>query len=246
MRKVWIIVALVVTLGITLGGVGTALAIGDPAPAPAPPLEGQSLCWIVGEVTAGGENSITVEGVKVKKVVEDGSVSFERIEGTFTVMVNDETQYRFGNQTRFGNQNGFANQNQFGNQYGFANQNRFENQYGFANQNRFENTKYRVPDDREPSLEGVLNGDRVAIAAQELENGSLLAKRVVVTPGDVRVIRLRNALLVMNREREMMALAIPQMRIVIIAKPLKIVPLSELPFEQELLPLELPSLLEPQ
>ena len=175
----------------------------------------------------------------MKKVVEDGSVSFERIEGTFTVMVNDETQYRFGNQTRFGNQNGFANQNQFGNQYGFANQNRFENQYGFANQ-------YWMSDDREPSLEGILEGDRVWIAAQELENGSLLAKRVVVTPGEVRVIRLRHALLVMNREREMMALAIPQMRIVIIAKPIKIVPFRELPFDQELLPLELPSLLEPQ
>lgn len=320
MRKAWIIVALVVTLGITLGGVGTALAIGDPAPAPAPPLEGQSLCWIVGEVTAGGENSITVEGVKVKKVVEDGSVSFERIEGTFTVMVNDETQYRFGNQTRFGNQNGFANQNRFENQY-WMSEDREPSLAGILEGDRVwiaaqelengsllakrvvvtpagvpphnlclirgtvinqpaeegridvegkilrrptplptstaepteqvftvmvdENTKYRVPDDREPSLAGILNGDRVWIAAQELE-GNLLAKRVVVTPEGVRVIRLRHALLVMNREREMMALAIPQMRIVIIAKPIKIVPFRELPFDQELLPLELPSLLEPQ
>lgn len=108
-----------------------------------------------------------------------------------------------------------------------------------------ENTKYRVPDDREPSLEGVLNGDRVSIVAQKLE-GSLLAKRVVVIPESLEIMRLRHALLIMNREREMMALVIPQRQIVIIAKPIKIVPFGELPLGQELLPFELPSLLEPE
>ena len=239
MRKAWIIVVLVVTLGITLGGVGTVLAMDDPAPELAPPLEGQSPCWIVGKVTAVGDNSITVEGVKVTKVVEDGSVSFERIKGTFTVMVTDETKYRFEHQNRFENQDRFENQNRFGNQFGSANENRFENQHRFENQ-------YWLPGDREPSLEGVLEGDRVLIAARELEGGSLLAKRVVVIPEGMRVICLRNALLAMDREREMMALAIPQKQIVIIAKLMKILPFSQLPFDQELLPFELPSLLEPE
>jgi len=138
--KAWIVVALMVTLGITLGGVGTALAMDDPSAELAPPLEGQSRCWIVGKVTAVGENSITVEGVKVTRVVEDGSVSFERIKGTFTVMVNDDTRYRFGNQNRFENlyrfenKSGFGNQNGFGNHYWLWNQNRIENQNRFENQ----------------------------------------------------------------------------------------------------------------
>jgi len=242
--KAWIVVALVVTLGITLGGVGTALAMSDSAPELAPPLEGQSLCWIAGEVTAVGENSITVEGVKVKRVVEDGSASFERIKGTFTVMVNDDTQYccqdkncfenqnRLECQNRFENKSGFGDQNGFGNHYGFWNQNRFKNQ------NRFEN-QYLVSADGGLSLEDIHEGDRVSVVAEELEDGSLLAKRVVVMPEGVKVMRLRHALLIMDCEREMMALAIPKMQFAILAKPIKIVPFSELPFE-------LPSLLEPE
>ena len=238
MSKAWILVALVVTLGITLGGVGTALAMSDSAPELAPPLEGQSLCWIAGKVTAVGENSITIEGVKVNRVVEDGSASFERIKGTFTVTVNDDTRYRFGNQNRFENQyslenkSGLGNQNGFGNHYGFWNQNRIEYQ------NRFEN-QYLVSADGGLSLEDIHEGDRVSVVAEELEDGSLLAKRVVVVPEGVKVLRLRHALLIMDREREMMALAIPKMQFAILAKPLKIVPFSELPFE-------LPSLLEPE
>ena len=57
---------------------------------------------------------------------------------------------------------------------------------------------------------------------------------------------LRRALLIMDPEQEIMALVIPQRQIVIIAKPIKIVPFRELPFGQELLPFELPSLLEPE
>jgi len=78
----------------------------------------------------------------------------------------------------------------------------------------------------------------VSVVAEELEDGSLLAKWVVVMPEGVKVMRLRHALLIMDREREMMALAIPKMQFTILAKPIKIVPFSELPFE-------LPSLLEP-
>ena len=207
MGKAWIIVALVATLGLVVGGAGVAIAEEpneEPINAPRllqpvePEVLPHNLCLIRGTVInqPAEEGLIVVEGKILRRPTPLSTPDLEPIEQVFTVMVD-------------------------------------------------ENTKYRVPDDREPSLEGVLNGDRVAIAAQELE-GSLLAKRVVVTPGEVRVIRLRHALLVMNREREMMALAIPQMRIVIIAKPIKIVPFRELPFDQELLPLELPSLLEPQ
>jgi len=89
------------------------------------------------------------------------------------------------------------------------------------------------------SLEDIHEGDRVSVVAEELEDGSLLAKRVVVIPEGVKVMRLRHALLIMDREREMMALAIPKMQFAILAKPIKIVPFSELPFE-------LPSLLEPE
>jgi hypothetical protein len=236
--KAWIVVALVVTLGITLGGVGTALAMSDSAPELAPPLEGQSLCWIAGEVTAVGENSITVEGVKVKRVVEDGSASFERIKGTFTVTVNDDTQYCCQDKNCFENQNRLEYQNRFENKSGFGNQNSFGNHYGSWNQNRFEN-QYLVSADGGLSLEDIHEGDRVSVVAEELEDGSLLAKRVVVIPEGVKVMRLRHALLIMDREREMMALAIPRMQFAILAKPIKIVPFSELPFE-------LPSLLEPE
>ncbi|MBE9501554.1 MAG: hypothetical protein KAX23_03955 [Dehalococcoidia bacterium] len=208
MRKAWIIVALVVTLGLVVGGAGVAIAEEpneEPINAPRllqpvePEVLPHNLCLIRGTVINQPveEGLIVVEGKMLRRPTPANASDLSPTGRVFTVMVD-------------------------------------------------ENTKYRVPDDREPSLAGILEGDRVWIAAQELEDGSLLAKRVVVAPGEVRVIRLRHALLVMNREREMMALAIPQMRIVIIAKPIKIVPFRELPFDQELLPLELPSLLEPQ
>ena len=244
MSKAWIVVALVVTLGITLGGVGTALAMSDSAPELAPPLEGQSLCWIAGEVTAVGENSITVDGVKVTRVVEDGSASFERIKGTFTVTVNDDTRYCCQGENCFQNQNRIEYQNRFENKSGFGNQNSSGNHYGFWNQNRIENqnrleNQYLVSADGGLSLEDIHEGDRVSVVAEELEDGSLFAKRVVVVPEGVKVLRLRHALLIMDREREMMALAIPRMQFAILAKPIKIVPFGELPFE-------LPSLLEPE
>ena len=238
MSKAWIVVALVLTLGITLGGVGTALAMGDSAPELASSLEGQSLCRIAGEVTAVGENSITVEGVKVKRVVEDGSASFERTEGTFTVMVNDDTQYCCQDKNCLENQNRLECQNRFENQYGLGKQYGLGLQNRLENQNRFEN-QYLVSADGGLSLEDIHEGDRVSVVAEELEDGSLLAKRVVVIPEGVKVMRLRHALLIMDREREMMALAIPKMQFAILAKPIKIVPFSELPFE-------LPSLLEPE
>ena len=114
MSKAWIVVALVVTLGITLGGVGTALAMGDSAPELAPPIERQSMCWIVGEVTAVGENSITVT-------------------------VNDDTQYCCQDKNCFENQNRLEYQNRSENKSGFGNQNGFGNHYGFWSQNRIEN-----------------------------------------------------------------------------------------------------------
>ena len=69
MSKAWIVVALVVTLGIILGGVGTALAMSDSAPELAPPLEGQSLCWIVGKVTAVGEIDVLAKSRTAGRVI---------------------------------------------------------------------------------------------------------------------------------------------------------------------------------
>ncbi len=179
MRKAWLIVALVV-VGIALGSVGVALAQDTSAPQLAPPLEGQNLCRIVGKVTGIGESSITVEGVKVKRVVEDGSFRVDRIKGTFTVMVTDETQYR-------------------------------------------------LPPEREPSLEGVYEGDRVVIVAEE--DGELIAQRVIVVPQGLRVKPVRHALLLWHPDKDAIAVAIPSQGIVIIAEPIKVLPFRGMPFQ---------------
>lgn len=200
MRKAWIVVALVVTLGLVFGGAGVALAAKPtPSPTKAPELLPHNLCLILGKVInqPAEEGFIVVEGKMLKRPMLSAILTPKPTGQAFTVMVD-------------------------------------------------ENTKYRVPKDREPSIEGILEGDRVGIAAKELEDGSLLAKRVVVIPESLQIRPLRHALLIMDRERQIMALVVPQLRIVIIAEPIKIAPFAALPFDLELLPLELPSLLEPQ
>lgn len=91
MRKAWMVVALVVALGLVLGSVGSVVAAEPPVPRL---VKHQNLCLVLGKVTAVGENSITVEGVKVKRAVVDDTPRRERSEGIFTVTVTDETKFQ--------------------------------------------------------------------------------------------------------------------------------------------------------